>query len=82
MPMWKYFMARALRGTPSAPLARPPGLISARISPLTGQLAAAGDGDAIFEYLRASDLAALEQAPAPAAGSSEMLHATPGTDIF
>lgn len=82
LPMWKYFMARALRGTPSAPLARPPGLISARISPLTGQLAAAGDGDAIFEYLRASDLAALEQAPAPAAGSSEMLHATPGTDIF
>lgn len=82
LPMWKYFMARALRGTPSAPLALPPGLISARISPVTGRLAAAGEGDAIFEYLRSSDLAALERAPAPTAAGSELLHATPGTDIF
>jgi penicillin-binding protein 1A len=60
LPMWKYFMARALRSTPESPLAQPAELITARISPTTGQLAAAGDGNAIFELFRTSDLAALE----------------------
>lgn len=67
LPMWKYFMAQALRNTPEAPIPQPPGLITAKISPVTGQLASAGDGSAIFEFLRPGDLAALERA-APAVG--------------
>ncbi len=83
LPMWKYFMAQALRRTPEAPLAQPTGLITAKISPFTGHLAAAADGSAIFEFLRPADLAALEQA-APAAGpdGSPSLQADYEADIF
>ena len=65
LPMWKYFMARALRQTPEAPLAQPPTLITARISPDTGRLAAAGDTSAMFELFRASDLAGARRLPVP-----------------
>lgn len=66
LPMWKDFMARALRGTPEQPVPQPPDIISARISAETGQLAGAGDFDAIFEYFRPADLAAAEaRASAP-----------------
>jgi penicillin-binding protein 1A len=83
LPMWKYFMARALRRTPEAPLAQPPTLISARISPRTGRLAAAGDTSAIFELFRASDLAALEgQGQGGSPGGGAVLQADEGTDIF
>lgn len=82
LPMWKYFMARALHGTSPAPLAQPHSLIAVRISPATGQLAAAGDDSAIFEYLRSSDLAALEQSTGPAPGAAELLHNDQSTDIF
>ena len=48
-------MARALRHTPEVPLAQPPTLITARISPDTGRLAAVDDSSAIFELFRASE---------------------------
>ncbi|MBW7930896.1 MAG: transglycosylase domain-containing protein [Gammaproteobacteria bacterium] len=68
LPMWKDFMARALRGTAERPIPQPPDIISARISPETGQLAGVGDFDAIFEYFRPADLAAAEaRASAPEA---------------
>jgi penicillin-binding protein 1A len=83
LPMWKYFMARALHGTPKSPLAQPADLVSARISPETGQLAAAGDATAIFEFLRASDLAALEGGAAGShAGGNTSPQAGEGSDIF
>jgi penicillin-binding protein 1A len=83
LPMWKYFMARALRRTPEAPLAQPPSLISARISPDTGQLAAAGDPDAIFELFRAPDIDALGSAgPGGSAAGGTVMQADEGTDIF
>ena len=49
MPIWVYFMREALRAVPerSRPLA--PGLVQARISPSTGELASADESDAIFE---------------------------------
>jgi penicillin-binding protein 1A len=83
LPMWKYFMAQALRGTPEAPLLPPPTLVTTRISPASGQLAAADDPGAIFEYLRATDLTALEQST-PAFGTSGggPLPADAGADIF
>lgn len=59
LPMWMYFMAEALKGVPEAPLPRPPGIVTARISASTGLLALAGTPDATFELFRESDLANL-----------------------
>lgn len=83
LPMWKYFMAQALRNTSEAPVPQPTTLITARISPRTGQLATAGDASAIFEFLRPADLVALENS-APAAGpdGSPALQADYEADIF
>lgn len=61
LPMWKYFMARALKHTPERPLQQPMDLVLARISPDTGHLAAAGDSSSIFEFFRPADLEAAEQ---------------------
>ena len=49
LPIWNYFMEQALAGAPEAVLPRPPGIVSARVSPETGLLAAPGDADARFE---------------------------------
>lgn len=53
LPMWIEFMRGALRGMPEKSLPRPPGLVSVRIDPETGELAAGGDPGAIFETFRA-----------------------------
>ncbi len=84
LPMWKYFMARALSHTPEYPLPQPPDLISVRISADTGQLAAAGDNSAIFEYFRPADLAAADQNDTGGAPQSAnpFLQPDQGTDIF
>jgi penicillin-binding protein 1A len=83
LPMWKYFMARALRGTPEAPLDQPGSLITARISPATGLLAATDDGGAVFEFLRPGDLASLESAaPGGAPGANPGLQADQSAEIF
>lgn len=50
LPMWVYFMREALAGKPQHRLPQPDGVISARISPTTGELAAGNDPEAIFEY--------------------------------
>jgi penicillin-binding protein 1A len=42
LPMWVYFMAEALKGQPEAPLPRPAGVVTARISADTGLLALTG----------------------------------------
>ena len=52
LPIWIYFMEEALGGAPEAPLPRPGGIVSARVSPDTGLLAPPGDADAIFELFR------------------------------
>jgi penicillin-binding protein 1A len=83
LPMWKYFMASALKGLPEAALLQPPGLISARISPADGRLAAAGDPQAIFELFRPTDLPAIEGAePGDARAGVVVPRADEGTDIF
>lgn len=71
LPMWMYFMADALKGQPEAPLPRPAGVVTARISADTGLLALASTPDAMFELFRESDLATLGTDPgnnAPASG--------------
>ena len=52
LPIWIHFMDEALKGAPEAPLPRPPGIVSARVSPTTGLLAPPGETDAIFELFR------------------------------
>jgi penicillin-binding protein 1A len=61
LPMWMDFMKVALQGVPDAWPERPPGLVTVRIDPETGKLAAAGAPEAIFEMVPAE----LVPAPAP-----------------
>jgi len=56
LPVWIYFMEEALRDAPEAPLPRPGGIVSARVSPKTGLLAPPGDADAIFELFKEQNL--------------------------
>jgi penicillin-binding protein 1A len=49
VPIWVNFMREALRDQPDHARALPPGLVTARISPKTGTLAGANEGDAIYE---------------------------------
>lgn len=83
LPMWMYFMADVLKDSPEAPLQRPPGIVTARISERTGLLALASTRDAMFELFRESDLANLGTDPGDglAAGSSDT-PAADGNEIF
>lgn len=56
LPMWVYFMGEALRGCPERRLPQPDGVVSARISPRSGQLAGAGETDAVYEMFLAGKL--------------------------
>jgi penicillin-binding protein 1A len=80
LPMWKSFMARALKNTAEAALPLPGGLVAARIEPGSGQLAAAGDPRAVFEYFREADMAALNAAAASA--ESGILQADEAVELF
>jgi penicillin-binding protein 1A len=53
LPMWMDFMTVALKGRKEDWPERPPGLVSVRINPETGNLAAAGAPDAVFEIVQA-----------------------------
>ncbi|HUS23679.1 MAG TPA: penicillin-binding protein 1A [Candidatus Binatia bacterium] len=56
LPMWMDFMRVALKGVPERWPERPPGLVTVRIDPETGKLAAAGAADALFEMVQAERL--------------------------
>ncbi len=64
LPMWVYFMREALRDRPDQRLGMPEGVITARVSPLTGAMASLDDPDAFFEYFLADH-------PPPGAGTAE-----------
>lgn len=55
LPMWLEFMRGALQDSPPTHLPRPPGLVTVRIDPLTGEPAGGGDPDAVFEIFRAEN---------------------------
>lgn len=50
LPMWVDYMRDSLAGVEEKELEQPPGLVSVRIDPKTGQLANATTLDAIFEF--------------------------------
>lgn len=52
LPIWIDFMETALKGRPERIPQRPPGLVTVRIDPETGQRAAPGQRNAIFEIFR------------------------------
>jgi len=52
LPMWKDFMAVALRDADEAALSQPEGIVSVRISATTGKLAPYGSDNAMFEIFR------------------------------
>ncbi|MDH4258688.1 MAG: penicillin-binding protein 1A [Gammaproteobacteria bacterium] len=58
LPMWIYFMRDALAGNPAHRLPMPDGVVTARISPETGELASGSDSTAMFEYFLAEHLPA------------------------
>ncbi len=63
--MWIEYMKVALDGMPESIMERPEGLVNVRIDPETGQLANAGNPDAIFEVFR------LEHAPKSTAETNQ-----------
>ncbi len=56
LPMWTSYMAKALEGVPDRDIDPPPGLVSVKIDPLTGQLTGSENRNAIFEVFRADGL--------------------------
>lgn len=55
LPIWIDYMRTALEGVPESIMQRPPGLVFARIDPVTGKQAAPGEPDAVFEVFRSSN---------------------------
>jgi penicillin-binding protein 1A len=56
LPIWMDFMRTALREVPEDWPERPPGLVSVRINPDNGHMAAAGSPNAVFEIVQAEHL--------------------------
>jgi penicillin-binding protein 1A len=69
LPMWMDFMKVALEGVKEEIPERPPGLVTVRIDPETGKLAAAGAPEAIFEMVPAEAVPPPD-AQAPVEGES------------
>ncbi|WP_374972637.1 penicillin-binding protein 1A [Spongiibacter marinus] len=55
LPIWIDYMKVALQGRQERYLKQPEGIVSVRIDPETGTLAAPGQSNAIFEYFRAEN---------------------------
>jgi penicillin-binding protein 1A len=74
VPIWVRLMREGLRGLPDLPRPVPPGLVTARVDPLTGQLARPNEASAVSEYFFADKLPALGvgSAGTPAAGSEPL----------
>jgi penicillin-binding protein 1A len=68
LPVWKYFMAKALEGVPEAPLPQPPNIVTVRISPETGLVTSAADADAMFEIFRDGHVPKLQAEDTSSAG--------------
>jgi len=56
LPMWIYFMKNAMKGVPEKNIEVPQGLVTVKIDPDTGLLAAQGQQNAIFEIFRTENV--------------------------
>ena len=68
LPMWIYFMAEALQGTPEVRLPQPAGLVTMRVSADTGLAARPGDANGIFELFMPGHLPPDPDGQVPASG--------------
>ena len=50
LPIWMDFMGKALKNRPQSMMNQPPGIVSMRINPKTGNIADPDDEQAIYEY--------------------------------
>jgi penicillin-binding protein 1A len=71
LPMWIEFMAEALQGVPQLPLQQPPGVVTARIDPETGEFTSGSNPNAIFEVFRSEDVTAQPNVPAGNGGTPD-----------
>lgn len=71
LPIWMDFMSSALAQHPPAPLTIPNGIVSMRIDRHTGQLAAPGAPDSVFEWFSADRLPTASAAPGSNGASSQ-----------
>ncbi|MFZ5724491.1 MAG: penicillin-binding protein 1A [Pseudomonadota bacterium] len=58
LPIWIDYMRVALAGKPSAYLPQPPGIVTVKIDPATGERARPGQPDAIFELFKEENVPA------------------------
>lgn len=65
LPIWIDFMRSALDGKPEHTLPEPEGIMTVRIDPATGLLAATNQSNAIFEYFRADEVPTQSAEDAP-----------------
>ena len=70
LPAWIRFMRVALAGVPVEQRPLPEGLVTVRIDPATGLLAAPGQADAVFETFRAEHVPQATAAATPAGGGA------------
>ncbi len=75
LPIWIDFMSVALEGTREQHKRQPPGIVTVKINPETGQRARIDDPDAVFEYFRADNTPELEPS------NEETIHDNP-SEIF
>jgi len=66
LPIWIEYMREALKDLPETYPDQPPGVVTRKINPATGELAAATDPDAIFEYFLSEHLPKTTAVPTPA----------------
>lgn len=52
LPIWIEYMREALKDSPEQERPMPPGIVTVKIDPETGQMASAGQRNAIFEYFK------------------------------
>ena len=73
LPIWIDYMSVALEERSESHPAQPPGVLTMKIDPATGELAATSQDDAIFEYFLAEY--------APRAGATAGADTAPGTEL-
>ncbi|MGE4220299.1 MAG: penicillin-binding protein 1A [Alphaproteobacteria bacterium] len=81
VPIFKAFMAKALKGKPSVPFRVPPGIRLVRVDPTTGRPASAGDNKAILEAYKAGtepggEVVMIDGSDGPDGDSTTVLPAT------
>jgi len=63
LPIWIEYMRSALKDVPEQPFDMPPGITRVRIDAASGQLAGAGDPNAILEVMKNEDAERLASQP-------------------